>query len=117
MPAPIPNYVHDATYVEPSARQRPDADTYRLRLDLGTYSEVKIDPVVIIRLKGFDAVELTSPKGKEARDFAINLLRTRHVTVATDKPISDTTFVRTVADVWVGDDKLSDLLRAAGYEK
>jgi hypothetical protein len=42
------------------------------------------------------------------------------VTVATEKPVTTDqgeTVGRVLGSVWVDDDKLSDLLRAAGHEK
>lgn len=135
MAAPTPNYVHRARLAHPDelpAHAVPvhDADTFYLRLDLGTYTGARIDPVIRIRLAGIDCWEVSpakpSPldpgyvKGYAARDLARSLLEKREVTAATEKPIvsdSGETLGRTVARVWVGDDELPDLLRAAGYEK
>lgn len=120
--APTPNYVHRATYVAPTGRRRPDGDTFRLRLDLGTYAgTVLIDPVVTIRLKGIDCYEWSTAKGKEAAAFCAGLLaNARSIVVATEKPQGGSlgeTLARTVAQVWVDDWDLADLLRAAGFAK
>ena len=127
MPAPVPNYVHRARLArqdEIPARATPvhDGDTFYLRIDLGTYAAARIDPVVRFRLLDIDTYELNDPSGKgvEARNFTENQLATRRVTVATEKPVTTSqgeTVGRVLGAVWVDDDKLSDLLRAAGYEK
>lgn len=121
MSAPLVAWVHPATFVEPSGRQRPDGDTFRLRLDLGTYAgNVRIDPVVTIRLVGIDVYELNDPTGLGlvARDFALQRLRhAAAIVVATDKPDPSGTLARTPARVWVDGDDLAELLRAAGFEK
>lgn len=119
MAAPVPTYVHPAVYVEAEPRQRPDGDTFRLRIDLGTYSGgVRIDPVIDVRLKGIDAWELSQPLGVKARDFALVHLRAAsNIIVATDKLVADATLQRTVARVWVDDEDLADLLRASGFAK
>lgn len=117
--APVPAWVHPATYVEPTPRQRPDGDTFRLRLDLGTYAgNVRIDPVITIRLAGIDVVELRSPTGPAARDFTRDRLRgATSIIVATNKPDPADTLARTPARVWVDGLELADLLRDAGYAK
>lgn len=124
MPAPIPNYVHRARLarsdeIPPRAMPVHDGDTFYLRIDLGTYSGVRIDPVVEIRLKGIDVYEISQPHGKEARNFVTNELFVGPVTVQTEKPLggSDKTFTRTVGQVWIGSEDLVDLLRQNGFEK
>lgn len=126
MAAPVPNYTHRARLArqdEIPTRALPvsDGDTFHLRLDLGTYVGVRVDPVVRIRLAGIDTWELHQPNGLEARAFTLTqLLRGVPVTVATEKPIvsaAGETLGRTVGRVWIGDDDLADLLRAAGFEK
>lgn len=131
MTPPVPNYVHYARLARPDEipkRAQPvhDGDTFYLRVDLGTYTgNMRIDPVIQIRLKGIDTYELgdeVGDIGQAARDFTRQQLSGAGiVTVATEKPIVHTPFgttlSRTIAQVWVDDDDLADLLRAAGFEK
>lgn len=127
MSAPAPNYVHRARLArqdEIPKRATPvhDGDSFYLRIDLGTYCGVRVDPVVYIRLKGIDTFELSEPLGKEARDAALEYLTLAgRVTVATEKPIVGgvlgSTLGRTVAQVWVDDQDLAELLRTQGLAK
>jgi endonuclease YncB( thermonuclease family) len=116
--APAPNYVHRARLAErneipPRAVPVHDGDTFYLRLDLGTYAGVRVDPVVEIRLQGIDTWELAQPLGLEARAFtALQLTSGKPITVQTVKPDLTPlgfTFQRTAAHVWIGDDLLADL--------
>lgn len=130
MTAPAPNYAHRARYVPPGPRERYDADSFRVELDLGTYvgGAIRETLVVAIRLEGVDAVELGDHRlardgraiGVVARDFTLGLLLSRTVTVQTIKPDGAAlggSFERTRARVWVGDDDLADLITAAGLSK
>lgn len=111
-------WAHPATFVEPKRGQRPDGDTFRMRLDLGTYCGVQVDPVVRLRLEGADAWELKDPKGPEARDFALLMLRNAtEIVVQTVKGEADETLGRVVGRVWVDGVDLGDLLRERGYTK
>lgn len=129
---PTPNYAHRARYVAAAARERYDADSFRLELDLGSYvgGAIRETLVVAIRLEGIDAVERNDerrtrtgrPIGLEARDFTIGqLLRAGEVIAQTVKPdlTGDLggTFERTRAHVWADGRDLAELLDAAGYAK
>jgi endonuclease YncB( thermonuclease family) len=116
MSVPVPNYVHKATLVSVH-----DGDTFRLRINLGTYVGVLIDPAVDIRLQGIDCWELGQPGGTAARDFTQSALTSgKAITIQTvklDLSSMSPTFARQPGYVWIGDDSLTDLLRTAGHEK
>jgi hypothetical protein len=62
----------------------------------------------------------SAARSRGAQFTLTQLLRGVPVTVATEKPIvsaAGETLGRTVGRVWIGDDDLADLLRAAGFEK
>lgn len=111
-------WTHPATFVEPKALERPDGDTFRLRLDLGTYCGVRVDPVVRVRLEGIDTWEMSQPGGAAARDFTLGALRAAtDIVVQTRRTVADETLGRVVARVWVDGADLAELLRAGGHEK
>lgn len=93
-----------------------DADTLYLRVDLGFHCGITIS----VRLRDVDAPELSTPEGKAARDYVERLLdRDVHfpppIVVETYK--DHQSFARWVADVWVGDRLLADILRENGHVK
>jgi endonuclease YncB( thermonuclease family) len=117
MSGPAPNYTHKAELVERVI----DGDTYLLRLDLGTYAGVRLDPVVDIRLEGIDVVERSSALGPAAAALAEATLRRGKIVVQTSKPDLSgplgVTFARTRGRVWVDGTDVADVLRSGGYEK
>jgi endonuclease YncB( thermonuclease family) len=124
-PEPTPDYAHRATYVPAVGRQRDDGDTFRLRLDLGTYVRVRLDPVVPIRLHGIDTWELGGvvhpldpdrAKGRAAAAATAALLGKAGRITAQTLNLTDT-LGRQVARVWVDGHDLADLLRVGGHEK
>jgi len=79
-------------------------------LDLGlrTFREESL------RLRDVNAPELSTPEGKRARDWlSVLLLPGTHVVARTYQ--DRMTFNRYVADVWLRDDLLADLLVEAGH--
>jgi endonuclease YncB( thermonuclease family) len=126
--APQPNYAHRATFL-----QGHDGDSFWLSTDFGmNVAGVKLVLPTYIRLAGIDTWEIPpahgSPadpnfeKGYGARDFANSALTCgKPVVVQTIKPsgaqVGKDAYGRWLARVFVGDDELSDLLRANGFEK
>lgn len=127
MAAPVPNYVHHATF-----SQGHDGDSFWLNVDFGKLtSGVKLTLPLYFRLYGIDCWEVSGrphprdpgfAKGKLARDFTnATLSRAIEIRVQTIKPTATTVdeekYGRVLANVWVDDVLLIDLLRANGYEK
>jgi endonuclease YncB( thermonuclease family) len=106
--------------VEPIYRYRAqvldvhDADTYKLRVDLGFRCAVTIQ----CRLRGVNAPELSTPEGKEARNFVLTLINGWYVQtpVLVESYKDQQSFARWVCDVWLEDGRsLADVLVEAGY--
>jgi endonuclease YncB( thermonuclease family) len=114
---PRPNYAHKATFISGH-----DGDSFWLSVDFGANMHgVKLVLPMYVRLYGIDTWEINQALGVEARDFTNNLLQTKAIVVQTIKPDNESVglekYGRFLARVFVGQDELSDLLRAAGYEK
>jgi endonuclease YncB( thermonuclease family) len=120
MTVPTPNYAHKASFVSIT-----DADSFRLRLDLGTYTGVLIDPVVRIRLEGIDCWETNKVEQRErgirAKLDCESLLTSGGQIIAQTLKTGDTmlsdTLGRQRAYVWVSGIYLPDWLRERGHEK
>lgn len=109
MPAPIPAYIRRADFVEAH-----DGDTITLRLDHGRFPAVRSEDSVPIRIRGLYCPELSEPGGIEARDFVERVCAgAGQIVVQTFKG----SFARTVGDVWIDGQLLSDLVVAAGFGK
>lgn len=111
-----------------------DGDTYKLRIDQGCGGEQK----VWVRLRGVDTPELETPAGPGAREWVIDLLHGHWLvnpgdgtvypnpnanparpeiivqTFRTKKGEEVRSFIRYVADVWVGGHDLAELLIVNG---
>lgn len=94
-----------------------DGDTFLLEIDQGCGDR----RVEWIRLSGIDVWEMSQQLGPSARAFCINAFaQASKITIQTFKTKSGedvTSFIRYVADVWVDNESLAGLLRAAGFEK
>jgi endonuclease YncB( thermonuclease family) len=106
----------DAAYVYRATCERViDGDTYVLRIDLGFRCAVSFEA----RLHGIDCPERNTTAGKAATLYVENLL----IPFGGPAPLivrsykDARSFARWVCDVWVDDEPLADLLRAAGHEK
>lgn len=97
-----------------------DGDTFVADIDLGftVHAHVKI------RIHGIDVYERSTPEGKAAKQFLMNLLMKagQEPTDLMIRSYKDArSFERWVADVWwgykEGQTLLADTLRGAGYEK
>ena len=90
-----------------------DGDTYELDIDLGFHTR----SIQKVRLKGIDTWEVTGPgklKGILAREFAQQCLeQAREITIQTHKDLQ--TLGRYVADIWIDEKILADVLRANGH--
>ena len=113
MSAPVDAYVR----VVREVKNVHDGDTYLVELDQGCGDA----RVLWIRLKGLDTWELSQPLGPAAREAAKTAFaQAAKITIQTFKTKGGedvTSFIRYVADVWVDDQLLADILRAGGYEK
>lgn len=89
-----------------------DADTLVLRVDLGFHCAITIP----VRIHGVDAPELRTTAGDEAKAFVVRLLELNPVLVI-ESYKDQQTFARWVADVYVGDKLLADILRETGRVK
>ena len=87
-----------------------DGDTYLLDIDLG----FGVHSQQMIRLRGVNCPEANTDEGKAARTFVVELIG-RAVPLVVETYKDRRTFARWVADVWVGDDPLKDLIIAAGH--
>jgi endonuclease YncB( thermonuclease family) len=67
-----------------------------------------------IRVRGFDAPELSEAGGPEARQRLAELLRGGSLTIA---PHGQDVYGRTVADVFVNGRNVAELLTQEGYSK
>lgn len=121
MPAPRPNYAFHARYLS-----NHDGDTMVFEVDRGQLTHgIHDTPEWTVRLFGIDTWEMTGAdrdKGAAAKAFTQDALTRAHtITVATIhpdlRPPELEKYGRVLAAVWVDDDLLSDLLRAAGHEK
>jgi len=121
MPAPRPSYSYHATVLTVH-----DGDTATFRVDRGQITHGIHDvPEWTIRLYGIDTWELTGKdkaKGQAAKAFTQDALsKAVVVTVQTIhpdlRPPELEKYGRVLCAVWVDDELLSDLLRAAGHEK
>lgn len=107
-----PLYHYTAIHLPPRPRERPDADTMRVRIDLGLDVEVN----TILRLARIDATELhvADGSGFVARDYM------RSLWPFGEKALIHTTkrelYSRWITEVWLMDHRnLSDLLVEAGH--
>lgn len=83
-----------------------DGDTYEMRIDLGYRVEARL----LIRLRGYDAPELPTPKGIAAQQKAARLFaRGGPIVVRSHKDTQS--FARWVADVYVGGVSMVDLMQ------
>jgi endonuclease YncB( thermonuclease family) len=118
MASPQPNYAHKASFLRAY-----DGDSFWLEVDFGRLtSGVTLTLPLYLRLYGIDTWELNQPGGFAARDYTTKLLLSGEpIVVQTLKPdgkqLGQEKFGRFLARVWVGDDELAELLRAAGHEK
>jgi endonuclease YncB( thermonuclease family) len=115
--APAPNYAHKATFLRGH-----DGDSFWLSVDFGmNVAGVQLVLPCYVRLANIDCWELSQPLGLEAKTYTEVHLYRGPVVVQTIKPsgsqVGKDEYGRWLARVFVGDDELSDLLRAAGYEK
>lgn len=111
MTEPIPQYVFKAKYLE-----NHDGDNATLALDHGKFPKSKSVTEAELRIKGLFCPELDEPGGFEARDFVGEVLfNAKRITVQTYKG----SFERTISDVWVDGELLSDLVvdRGLGSHK
>lgn len=94
-----------------------------LRTIDGDTIEFEIRRIFKVRLRDFDAVELKSLLGEEARDFVDCLLSNAEkiqIFVPSNDPhklMDIQSFERLVADVYIDGKSLADKVKAAGYEK
>lgn len=88
-----------------------DGDTFVLTVDLGFRCSVSIEA----RLRGIDAPERNTDAGKQATAFVQDVIAGRPLLIESYR--DERSFARWVCEVWVGDDSLAELLRAAGFEK
>ena len=89
-----------------------DADTLKLRVDLG----FGVWSVVTVRVRGIDTPELRTPEGDAAKAFVVQLLASNPAMVI-ESYKDQQTFARWVADVYVSGELLADRLRAEGWVK
>lgn len=107
-----PSYVYRAT-----CEKVIDGDTYDLLVDLGfrTYSKVRV------RLHGYDAPELSTERGQQAKDLMEGKLLSMGSVPATQLIVQSYkdvhSFERWVCDVWIGDKHLGEYLRDWGMLK
>jgi endonuclease YncB( thermonuclease family) len=94
-----------------------DGDTYRFLVDQGLGDGRDL----WVRLHGLDCWELDQPLGPAARQAAKTALeQATTIAIQTFKTRGGqdvTSFIRYVADVWVDNVLLADVLRAGGFEK
>lgn len=89
-----------------------DADTFKLRVDLG----FGVWSVITVRVRGIDTAELRTPDGDAAKAAVVRIFQDAPVIViATYK--DQMTFARWVADVWVDGELFADRLRREGWAK
>lgn len=86
-----------------------DADTLKLRIDLGFGAWI----VVTVRVRGVDAAEMNTPLGQKAAAAVGALLESADVVVVTYK--DQMSFARWVADVYVNGILLADWLQNQGF--
>jgi endonuclease YncB( thermonuclease family) len=89
----------------------------------GDTIEVKVERTFHVRLRDFDAVELKSLTGQDAKEFVEYVFKNGdkvQIFIPSNNPTKLTdvvSFERVVADVYVDGQNLADMVRAAGYEK
>lgn len=106
---PDPAYIYRAEVLEVH-----DADTYKVRIDLGFRCAVTIQ----LRLRGVDAPELPTPEGLKARDAAVALLLQGMAggQVVVESYKDRRSFERWVCDVWLRDGRsVADVLVEMGH--
>lgn len=84
-----------------------DGDTYVFDVDLGTYQHHHMH----VRLRGWGAAELNSVTGVLAQAAAIAVLGDQTCSIVIETYKDHQTFGRFVADVWVNNVPLSELLK------
>lgn len=89
-----------------------DADTLKLRVDLG----FGVWAVVTVRVRGIDTPELRTPEGDAAKAAVVRLFESAPAIVITTYK-DQQTFARWVADVWIDGELFADRLRADGWAK
>lgn len=103
-----PSYRYAATLVRIL-----DADTLAMCVDLGFHASLQIE----VRVRGIYAPEAHTPIGVSATALVAGLLANQPLIIETMKNSKGNdvrSFVRWVADVFVGDRNLADLYREAG---
>lgn len=91
-----------------------DGDTYEMFLDLGFH----VHRVVRVRLKGVDTPELSTPEGKDARQYVEwHFARADEIVVRTLKFLPSRSFTRWVAEVYLDGRSLADILVSKGHVK
>ena len=89
----------------------------------GDTIEFKVERTFNVRLRNFDAVELKSLWGEDARNFVARTLSAAQkiqIFIPTNDPhklMDVNSFERIVADVFINGENLVDIIRVAGYEK
>lgn len=89
-----------------------DADTLKLRVDLG----FGVWTVVTVRVRGIDTPELRTVSGEAARAAVVRLFES-NPSIVIESYKDQMTFARWVADVFVADQLFADWLRVHGLEK
>jgi micrococcal nuclease len=82
-----------------------DGDTIDVMIDLGFY----VYKVERVRLARINCPELSTPEGQVSKQFVIDYLAQKQVTIKTQKNIYDK-YGRWIADVFVADQCLNDIL-------
>lgn len=104
--------------MEPAYRYRAslvrviDGDTYIMDVDLGFH----IHNHATIRLRGIDTPELKTPLGPAAKLFAETVLTQPSGKIVVETYKDAMTFARWLADIYVGEESLAEMLRKAGFE-
>lgn len=97
----VPSFTYRAEVLEVI-----DADTLRLRVDLGFRCHVVIDG----RVRGINAPELKTPEGVEAQKYIIDQIGGLPVTIQSYR--DRRSFARWIVDVWLADERgLADVIR------
>lgn len=88
-----------------------DGDTYELLVDVG----FKIMHRTMVRLRGFSVAEKNTPDGVRATNYAFAALNSGKITITTHK--DKQSFTRWIADVYVNDRHMADILRDSGVKE